>query len=79
MTLKAKGYLAGKPTGEAEIVLAERTTAKDSIMSAWTLFDLSKLGTIDDVDFEIESPRDLGIPLAFCIDDVKANILITLE
>ncbi len=74
MMLKARGYLAGKETGVAEIMLAEKTTARDSIMSSWTFFDLSPLGSIDEVDFEIVLPEDRGVPATVCIDDVEVTI-----
>lgn len=77
LTLKATGYLAGKETGSAEIMLAEKTTAKDSIVSTWTEFDLSKLGSIDKVDFEILMPEGRDVPKTVCIDNVIATISLT--
>ena len=74
MVLKAKGYLEGAETATAEIMLAEKTTSKDSIVSTWTVFDLSKLGSIDKVDFEILIPEGMDIPATVCIDNVVANV-----
>ena len=79
MLLKAKGYLAGSPTGTAEIMLAEKTTARDSIMYSWTKFDLNSLGAIDKVDFEIVMPADRNIPATVCIDDVVASVTLIYE
>lgn len=77
LMLKARGFLNGKETGAAEITLAEKTTSKDSIMYNWTQFDLSKLGAIDKVDFEIVGPEGkIEIPTV-CIDNVIANISLT--
>lgn len=76
MTLKATGYLAGKKTDSAEIMLAERLAGKDSIMYTWTNFDLSKLGSVDKVDFELVIPEGKDIPATVCIDDVIASITI---
>ena len=77
--LKAKGYLAGTPTGTAEIMLAEKTTARDSIMYSWTKFDLSALGSVDKVDFEIIAPAEKNIPATVCIDDVVASVTLMYE
>lgn len=77
LILKASGYLDGKQTGTAEIVLAEKASPKDSIISKWTKFDLSKLGTIDNVDFEIIIPEGKEIPQTVCIDEVVANVSLT--
>lgn len=77
MVLKAKGYLGGAETATAEIMLAERTTSKDSIVSTWTEFDLSKLGSIDKVDFEILIPEGVDVPATVCIDNVIANVSLT--
>ena len=46
LVLKATGYLDGTKTGESEFVLAEFSSQKDSIVSTWTRFDLSKLGLL---------------------------------
>lgn len=76
LTLKAKGWKDGKVTGEASIVLADFSAQKDSIMTTWTRFDLSKLGGIDYMDFEVESTNK-EIPAYFCMDNFKANITIS--
>ena len=76
MTLKAIGYYKGAQTGVADIVLAERTTEKDSIICAWTEFNLSKLGVIDYVDFEIDVPEGKNIPTTVCVDNLVASVSI---
>lgn len=79
LTLKATGYLDKKETGSAEIALADYTqndkngVPKDSIMSVWTTFDLSKLGTVDEVKFEMNSGSK-NISKYFCLDDMLASI-----
>lgn len=75
LVLKATGYLAGSKTGEAEFVLADFSSQKDSIVSAWTKFDLDKLGSVDEVDFKVISPND-EVPGYFCIDEISANIAL---
>ncbi len=74
MILKAKGYREGTETGVAEITLAEKSSVKDSIVYTWTPFDLSKLGTIDIVNFELVIPEGKDIPATVCIDNVMASI-----
>lgn len=82
LLLRAIGYKDGKETGTAEMELADYTQndktgqPKDSIVSAWTTFDLSKLQTIDKIRFELQSEK--VIPMYFCIDDVVADITLEL-
>ena len=76
MTLKATGYLNGTKTDSAEIMLAERVSGRDSIVSKWTTFDLSKLGSVDKVDFELNIPEGKDIPATVCIDDVIASVSV---
>ena len=79
MTLKAVGYLAGTKTGDAEIDLVEYTSVKDSIVSAWTAFDLSKLGSVDRIDFDVVVPEGKDIPKTVCMDNMIAAIALQAE
>lgn len=74
MLLRATGYLKGVKTNTAEITLAEYTSAKDSIVSSWTTFDLSALGSIDQINFDIIKPEGKEIPSTVCMDNVIANV-----
>lgn len=76
LTLKAKGYLNGTKTGEAEIHLADYSAAKDSIVSVWTPFELMKLGSIEYVDFELVSSKP-DTPLSFCMDNMVFKVDIS--
>ena len=69
--LTATGYLDGVRTGTAEITLAKA----DSTMYNWTKFDLSALGMIDYVDFEVYT-SNRAVPTAFCMDEVSAHLSI---
>lgn len=73
LVLKATGYLDGTKTGESEFVLAEFSSQKDSIVSTWTRFDLSKLGSVDCVNFTVSSPKE-EVPGYFCMDEIIANV-----
>lgn len=73
LVLKASGYLNGAKTGDAQILLADYSAQKDSIVVNWTPFDLSKLGSIEYVEFEMESTRE-GVPTCFCFDDMLAAV-----
>ena len=79
MTLKATGYLEGKKTDSAEIKLAEFTSAEDSIMSSWTLFDLSKLGQVDNIEFDFVIPEGRGVPETVCMDDFAATLSFSAQ
>ena len=78
--LDAQGKELKEPqeTGKAEIFLAKYSSSeevKDSVITNWTVFDLSKLGDVDVVDFSIESNRG-EVPPYFCFDLFTANIHI---
>lgn len=79
LILTATGYRADQMTDKAEIKLAEYTTAKDSIITTWTNFDLSKLGDIDSVEFDIVVPEGKDIPKAVCMDVLMAGLSLYLE
>ena len=76
LTLKATGYLKGAKTGEAELVLADFSAQKDSIVSAWTPFELDKLGSIEYVDFEVISTKE-GTPTYFCMDELTFSAVLS--
>lgn len=75
ITLKAVGSLGGVQTGTAEINLADFSDQKDSVVTNWTMFDLSKLGSVDAVDFEIISSKDA--PEVFCMDVMIAGVTLS--
>ena len=77
LILKAKGYLGNTQTGTADITLAEKTASKDSVVYTWTQFDLSKLGAVDKVDFElVPDAENWSGPMTVCLDNVAAYISI---
>lgn len=84
MTLTATGYLGGSVTGSAEIALADYTlydkvgAQKDSIVSRWTSFDLSKLGQVDKVKFDIAVPEGKNVSKYFCLDGLTADIVVEM-
>lgn len=71
LKLKATGWLDDKVTGSATIFLA-----KDTVMCNWTKFDLSSLGAVDKIDFEIMSTKEIN-PAVVCIDDLTASISVS--
>ena len=80
--LTATGYNGDTKTGSAEILLAgpaEKGEAKDSIVSTWTQFDLSKLGTIEYIRFDMSfsDESQTSIPEYFCLDNFFSKIYIT--
>ena len=77
LVLTATGYVMdGTKTGTASIVLAEYSALKDTVMYNWTAFDMSELGVVDYVDFEVTSTKP-EVPEYVCIDGVYAGISIT--
>lgn len=75
LSLKATGYLNGQKTGEAEFVLADFSAQKDSIVTKWSVFDLGKLGSVEHVDFELNS-SNANVPTYFCMDSMVAEIAL---
>ena len=76
LVLNAKGTKFDGSVSEASIVLAEYTEAKDSVMYNWTAFDLSKLGAVNYVDFEVVSTNP-QVPGYFCLDGYIASINVS--
>lgn len=76
LVLTVTGYKGdGSKTEEKSITLAEYTEAKDSVMYNWTPLDLSKLGDVDYVKFDVKSTNP-DVPGYFCIDGYLANIKV---
>ena len=75
LTLKAVGYLDGKMASSVEMLLADYSAQKDSVVTVWTPFELSKLGTVDRIDFELLSTKE--IPLYFCMDNMTATVSLS--
>ena len=77
LLLKATGYRRdGTKTGDAEIELAEYSALKDTVMYNWSVFDLSDLGVVDYVDFEVVSSKP-EVPSYACIDGILTGIAIS--
>ncbi len=79
LVFRATGYLENQITDKAEVKLAEYTSAKDSIVSTWTTLDLTKLGKVDKIQFEIDMPVGKNIPYAVCVDNIVSEIALSLE
>lgn len=75
ITLTATGYLKGAKTGEVSMHLADFSAQKDSIVSKWTVFDLTKLGVFDAVDFNVASTKE-DVPAYFCMDHFTASVTV---
>ena len=63
-------------TGSIDIFLADfryEDDANDYILSTWQYIDLTTLGTVKRLEFELSS-SDAGTPLYFCLDNLKGRI-----
>lgn len=76
-TLKAQGWKDGTPTESVQVVLAEKTHDKDSIMNNWVQVDLSKLGMVDRIDFELSAPEGRNIPRTVCLDNLYGKVSLS--
>ena len=74
---RATGYKDGVKTGSSEIVLVEKLSPKDSVMSHWTQFKLDNLKAVDKIDFELVIPEGKDIPATVCVDEIVAQISIS--
>ena len=77
VSLRVTGYKDGVKTGSSEIVLVEKSSPKDSVMSHWTEFKLDALQAVDVIDFELVIPEGKEIPATVCVDNLKAQISIS--
>jgi hypothetical protein len=68
--------LVDQITGQLDIFLADfryDDNSKDYVMGWWRNVDLTDLGIVKRLEFEIVS-SDVGTPLYFCIDNLKGRI-----
>lgn len=76
LKLIATGYDAnGEVTGTAEFVLASCENGVQNVVDQWTWWDLSSLGTVESIDFTMES-TDVGTygintSTYFCMDKLQ--------
>ena len=68
--------LINQITGQKEFFLADfrfNDNSIDYIVNKWSIIDLSGLGVVKRLEFELAS-SDAGTPLYFCLDDLKGRI-----
>ena len=82
LKVKVTGYMGGQETSSKEFLLAEKTMdpSKDSLMLGWRALDISSLGSVQYVDFDIDAhfasagpDEDLNW---FCMDNFIASVHI---
>lgn len=76
LKLTATGYRDDKVTSEKSIDLITCEGGELKMMTMWTKFDLSALGDVSHVDFDIESTNE-NVPEVFCMDNFVAKVSIT--
>lgn len=79
MVLRLTGYLNNKETGHSDIVLAERATDRDSIVSKWTEMNLGALGSIDEIRLDFILPEGSKVPKIACLDSLVASVNLYSE
>ncbi len=78
--LTATGYGAdGTETGKAEFYLADyRTEDSPGLVTGWQRFDLSSLGKVHRIEFDMDGSSKnaygLTTPAYFCLDDIKIKL-----
>ena len=75
LSLKATGYREGKVTSEKSIDLITCGGGKVNLSEKWMTLDLSALGDIQYVDFDVTSSNE-NVPEVFCLDNFGAKISI---
>ena len=73
LVLKATGYREGKVTAEKSIDLIRYESGKLTVPEKWTAFDLTALGDIQYVDFDVQSSK-ANVPEVFCMDNFIAKV-----
>lgn len=74
--VKVTGSSDAGQTGSAEFVLADYRNGLDSLATDWFAADLSKLGSVRYVDFEIETSLSNPELRYFCMDNFVASIYV---
>lgn len=74
LVLTVQGYLKDTPAGDpVNVILAEKTAAKDSVMVDWHAISLDKVGQFDKIKMSITGTNIDVLP-AFCMDDFTAKV-----
>ena len=82
LKVKVTGYMGGQETSSKEFLLAEKTMdpSKDSLMLGWRALDISTLGSVQYVDFDIDAKFASAGPDEdlnwFCVDNFIASVHI---
>ncbi len=75
LTITGIGY-SNEITGTVDFFLADyrfENNEDDYIVDGWNYVDLTSLGIVKSLEFELSS-SDAGTPLYFCMDDLKGRI-----
>ena len=74
----ATGYKDNKESAKSSFYLADFRDGKNELVKGWTKWELDTVGTMDYIDFKIESSRT-DIPLRCCFDYIRASVSIVSE
>ncbi len=75
LKLTITGTYGTTTTGSVSVYLADYTTLVPTLVTEWTSVNLSALGTVEYIDFTLESTKS-GMPLTFCLDNLVSSIYI---
>ena len=73
MTVTVTGYLNEAEVEYVSVDLVKNTSMTKTVVTSWTEVDLSSIGNIDALRFEVETNRD-DFPKSFCLDNLTAQV-----
>lgn len=72
LVAKFTSFRGEEKVGSVDVILAEYTEAKDSLITTWVPVDLDKLGNFEFIDIEV-TPTNPKVPTYFCLDHFVYN------
>jgi len=76
LTITGISLINEVPTNQIDVFLADFRSddnSKDFVLDKWKIIDLTSLGTVSRLEFELSS-SDAGTPLYFCLDNLKGRV-----
>jgi hypothetical protein len=75
LTVTVTGYLKDVQGESVTVDLVRNTSMARTVVTSWTEVDLSSIGNVDALTFEVETNRS-DFPESFCLDNLTAQVHI---
>ena len=73
LTVTVTGYLNGAQGQSVTVDLVKNTNTTRTVVTSWTEVDLSSIGNVDALKFEVSTNR-IDFPESFCLDNLTAKV-----